>query len=101
MQQYEPHPITRDLAGITTLFPLARSITPAKTPPAGHDRAAAGAHDRRTPGARPTAQALEQGQAKPDPQDPKGPLTLAAVATKDKARIVVYGTAEPRDRTSS
>src|SRR6185436_20926871 len=30
---------------------------------------------------------------KPDPQDPKGPLTLAAVVTKDKARLVVYGTA--------
>ena len=30
---------------------------------------------------------------KPDPEDPKGPLTVAAVATKDKARIVVYGTA--------
>jgi ABC-type uncharacterized transport system involved in gliding motility auxiliary subunit len=37
-------------------------------------------------------QALEQGTAKPDPQDPKGPLTVAAVATKDKARLVVYGT---------
>ena len=30
--------------------------------------------------------------AKPDPADPKGPLTVAAVARKDKARIVVYGT---------
>ena len=30
--------------------------------------------------------------AQPDPQDLKGPLTVAAVATLDKARIVVYGT---------
>src|SRR5262249_5418844 len=30
----------------------------------------------------------------PDPEDPKGPVSLAAVATKDKARIVVYGTSE-------
>jgi len=37
-------------------------------------------------------QALEQGTAKPDPQDPKGPLPVAAVVTKDKARVVVYGT---------
>jgi ABC-type uncharacterized transport system involved in gliding motility auxiliary subunit len=37
-------------------------------------------------------QALEQGSAKPDPQDPRGPLTVALVATKDKARLVVYGT---------
>jgi ABC-type uncharacterized transport system involved in gliding motility auxiliary subunit len=36
---------------------------------------------------------LERGQVKPDPQDTKGPLTLAAVATKEKTRIVVYGTA--------
>jgi len=35
---------------------------------------------------------LQAGQVKPDPQDPKGPLPVAAVATKDKARIVVYGT---------
>ena len=37
--------------------------------------------------------ALEQGQAKPDPADPKGPLTLAVAATKDKTRIVLFGTA--------
>ena len=34
-----------------------------------------------------------QGQVKADPQDPKGPLTVGAVVTRDKARIVVYGTA--------
>ena len=80
------------MAGITTLFPLTRSIATAKTPPAGVTV---------QPLARTTSdswgetdrQALEQGQAKPDPQDPKGPLTLAAVATKDKARVVLYGTA--------
>ena len=35
---------------------------------------------------------LQAGQVKPDPQDPKGPLGVAAVATKDKARLVVLGT---------
>jgi ABC-type uncharacterized transport system involved in gliding motility auxiliary subunit len=92
VQQYESHPITRDMTGITTLFPLTRSISTAKTPPAGVAV---------QPLARTTAdswgetdrQGLEQGQAKPDPSDPKGPLTLAAVATRDKARVVVYGTA--------
>jgi ABC-type uncharacterized transport system involved in gliding motility auxiliary subunit len=92
VQQYEPHAITRDLTGVTTLFPLARSISIAKTPPQGvtiqplarTTQDSWGETDR---------QALEQGQAKPDPPDPKGPLTLAAVATKDKARMVVYGTA--------
>jgi ABC-type uncharacterized transport system involved in gliding motility auxiliary subunit len=92
VQQYEPHPITREMAGITTLFPLTRSIATAKTPPTGVTV---------QPLAKTTADswgetdraALERGQAKPDPQDPKGPLTLAAVATKDKARLVLYGTA--------
>jgi ABC-type uncharacterized transport system involved in gliding motility auxiliary subunit len=92
VQQYEPHAITRDMAGITTLFPLTRSLATAQTPPAGVTV---------QPLARTTAdswgetdrQALEQGQAKPDPQDKKGPLILAAVASKDKTRLVVYGTA--------
>jgi len=91
VQQYEPHPITRDLAGITTLFPLARSITTAKTPPAG---VTVQPLARTTPDSwgETDRQGLEQGQAKPDAQDPKGPLTLAAVATRDKARVVLYGT---------
>ncbi len=91
VQQYEPHPITKDLAGVTTLFPLTRSVTPAKTPPAGLTV---------QPLARTSPQswgetdrtALQRGEAKPDPQDPKGPLGVAAVATRDKARLVVYGT---------
>ena len=33
-----------------------------------------------------------QRTARPDPQDTKGPLSVAVVATKDKARLVVYGT---------
>jgi ABC-type uncharacterized transport system involved in gliding motility auxiliary subunit len=93
VQQYEPHPITRDLAGVTTLFPLTRSLATLRTPPAGLSvqplaRTSAdawGETDR---------QALEKGQAKPDPQDVKGPLGLAVVATRDKARVVVYGTSE-------
>ena len=35
---------------------------------------------------------LQRGVAQPDPQDLKGPLAVAAVATIDKARMVVYGT---------
>ena len=91
IQQYESHPITRDLAGVSTLFPLTRTVTPAATPPAGmSDQVLArttadswGETDRAS---------LQAGQVKPDPQDPKGPLPVAAVATKDKARIVIYGT---------
>jgi len=91
IQQYEPHAITRDLGGITTLFPITRSLDVAAPAPAGVTV---------TPLARTSPdswgetdrQALEQGTAKPDPQDPKGPLSVAVVATKDKARLVVYGT---------
>jgi ABC-type uncharacterized transport system involved in gliding motility auxiliary subunit len=91
VQQYEPHAITRDLTGVTTLFPLTRSVGTAKTPPAG---VTVQPLARTTPDSwgETDRQALEQGQARPDPQDAKGPLTLAAVATKDKARIVLYGT---------
>src|SRR5437867_559768 len=35
VQQYESHPITRDMSGISTLFPLTRSITALKTAPKG------------------------------------------------------------------
>jgi ABC-type uncharacterized transport system involved in gliding motility auxiliary subunit len=92
VQQYEAHPITRDLAGVTTLFPLTRSISTAKTPPAGVTIQPLARTTTDSWGETDRA-ALEQGQAKPDPQDPKGPLTLAAVATREKARLVVYGTA--------
>ncbi len=91
IQQYESHPITRDMGGITTLFPVTRTVEAAKTPPAGVVV---------TPLARTSAESwaetdrasLQAGQVKPDPQDPKGPLAVAAVATKDKARVVAYGT---------
>jgi ABC-type uncharacterized transport system involved in gliding motility auxiliary subunit len=91
IQQYEPHPITRDLAGITTLFPITRSVTPMKTMPAGVNVQPLAKTSPESWG-ETDRQALEQGTAKPDPQDPKGPLPVAVVATKDKARIVVYGT---------
>jgi gliding motility-associatede transport system auxiliary component len=91
IQQYDPHPITRDMAGISTLFPVTRSVTPAKTPPTGTNlttlaktSAESWAETNRTE--------LQQGQVKPDPDEARGPLPVAAVATKDKARIVVYGT---------
>jgi ABC-type uncharacterized transport system involved in gliding motility auxiliary subunit len=91
VQQYDPHPITRDMGGVTTLFPLTRTVTPGKTPETGVT-------------AQPLAQtspqswgetdrdALNRGEARPDPQDPRGPLAVASVVTTEKARIVVYGT---------
>jgi ABC-type uncharacterized transport system involved in gliding motility auxiliary subunit len=91
VQQYEPHPITRDLAGITTLFPVSRSVSAAKTPPSGVSVQLLARTSPESWGETDRA-SLQAGQVKPDPQDQKGPLAVAAVATKDKARIVVVGT---------
>jgi len=91
IQQYEPHPITRDMGGISTLFPVTRTVEAVKSAPAGVVV---------TPLAKTSPESwaetdrasIQAGQVKPDPQDPKGPVSVAAVATKDKARIVAYGT---------
>jgi ABC-type uncharacterized transport system involved in gliding motility auxiliary subunit len=90
VQQYEPHPITREMAGVITLFPLTRSVTPAKAPPAGINVQPL---IRTSPQswAETDRAALNRGEAKPDDKDVRGP-SIAAVVTKDKARIVVYGT---------
>ena len=91
IQQYEPHPITRDMGGITTLFPLSRSVEPVKTPPTGVNIQVL-AKTSPDSWAETSRTELQQGQVKPDPGEARGPLAVAAVATKDKARIVVYGT---------
>jgi ABC-type uncharacterized transport system involved in gliding motility auxiliary subunit len=90
VQQYEPHPITRDMGGVSTLFPLARPVSGAKTPPPGTTVQPLARTSPDSWGETDRA-ALQQGQVKPDPQDPKGPLPVAAVATREKSRIVVYG----------
>jgi ABC-type uncharacterized transport system involved in gliding motility auxiliary subunit len=91
VQQYDSHPVTRDLGGIATLFPLARSVASGKTNPPGVSVQVLARTSPQSWG-ETDRQALERGEAKPDPADPKGPLAVAAVATKDKARLVVYGT---------
>ncbi len=90
VQQYEPHPITRDLRGLTTLFPLTRSLRPRS--PAGKFVVQPLAQTSPQSWGETDRAALQKGQAKPDPQDPKGPLTVAAVATSGKTRLVVFGT---------
>jgi ABC-type uncharacterized transport system involved in gliding motility auxiliary subunit len=92
VQQYEPHPITRDLGGVTTLFPLTRTVTPVKTLPAGVNVQPLAKTSPDSWGEN-SRQEIESGQVKPDADEPKGPLSIAAVATKDKTRLVVYGTA--------
>jgi ABC-type uncharacterized transport system involved in gliding motility auxiliary subunit len=91
VQQYESHAITRDLGGVSTLFPLTRTVTPAKTPPQGMSVQSLAKTSPQSWG-ETDRDALQRGVANPDAQDPKGPLSVAVVATKDKARLVVYGT---------
>jgi ABC-type uncharacterized transport system involved in gliding motility auxiliary subunit len=109
VNQYESHPITKDLGGVMTLFPLARSLDAAKTPPKGVTV---------SPLARTSSQSwgetdrsvFQKGEAQPDPGEKTGPLTVALVATIEpeeaakpegdaakkpgRARIVVIGTAD-------
>jgi ABC-type uncharacterized transport system involved in gliding motility auxiliary subunit len=73
------------------LFPLTRSVEAAKTPPTGLNVQAL-AKTSPESWAETDRNELQQGQVKPDPGEARGPLPVAAVATKDKARIVVYGT---------
>jgi ABC-type uncharacterized transport system involved in gliding motility auxiliary subunit len=82
--QYEPHPITRDLGGLMTLFPLSRSIDVTKAPPKGTTVQALARTSAQSWG-ETDKNALQRGEAKPDPQDKRGPLPVAAVATIDAA----------------
>jgi ABC-type uncharacterized transport system involved in gliding motility auxiliary subunit len=112
ISQYESHPITRDLGGVMTLFPLTRSMEVAKTPPKGVSL---------SPLARTSAQSwgetdksvFDKGEAKHDPGEKTGPLPVVIAATVDppaeekpgsppaaedkkptKSRILVVGTAD-------
>ena len=112
VNQYDPHPITRDLAGVMTLFPLTRSVTPADAPPRGVQLETLAQTSSQSWGETDRA-ALDRGEARPDPGDRRGPLPVAVVATVEpqperkagevqpapgddkrpaKARIVVVGT---------
>ena len=91
VQQYGAHAITREMSGVSTLFPLTRSLSAAAPMPKGVSWDSLARTSEQSWG-ETNREELQRGVAKPDPADPKGPLTVAAVATKDKARIVVYGT---------
>jgi ABC-type uncharacterized transport system involved in gliding motility auxiliary subunit len=91
VQQYESHPITRDMRGLNTLFPLTRSLRAG--PPGGKYHVQTLAMTSPQSWGERDKAALDRGQAQPGPGDPRGPLAVAAVGTADKARIVVFGTA--------
>jgi len=85
------NPITREMGNSATVWPLARTIQPAKTLPKGVTVQALARTSAESWGETDRA-GLERREVKLDPQDPKGPLSIAAVATVDKARLVVFGT---------
>jgi ABC-type uncharacterized transport system involved in gliding motility auxiliary subunit len=77
IQEYESHDITRSLRSVTTAFPASRPIVVAQTPPAGVTV---------TPLMKTSERSWAETDAKKiqyDGKDLKGPITLAAVATKD------------------
>ncbi len=111
VSQYDPHPITKDLAGVMTLFPLTRSVEAVKTPPKGTSIQPLAKTSSQSWGETDKS-VFTKGEAKPDASEKTGPLAVALVATVDaeakpeaktdgaeakkpvKARLVVVGTAD-------
>jgi ABC-type uncharacterized transport system involved in gliding motility auxiliary subunit len=107
--EYEAHPITKDMSGVMTLFPLTRSVAPAKALPKGVQASPLARTSRQSWG-ETDKNVFQTGKATPDPDEKTGPLTVALVATVDaqpdpkaegeaakktpKARLVVIGTAD-------
>jgi ABC-type uncharacterized transport system involved in gliding motility auxiliary subunit len=108
--QYDPHPITKDMGGVMTLFPLTRSVEPAKALPKGVQASPLAQTSRQSWG-ETDKNVFQTGKATPDAGEKTGPLPVAVVATVDaeppakaeggeapkkaaKARIVVVGTAD-------
>jgi len=107
--QYEPHPITKDMGGVMTLFPLTRSVAPAKALPKGVQASVLAQTSRQSWG-ETDKNVFQTGKATPEPTEKTGPLSVALVATVDaqpdpkaegdaakktpKARLVVVGTAD-------
>lgn len=109
-RSFKPHPITKVLEGGAVVFPLARSVTPAATPPAGWsvttlvETSADGwgevdlknlevkvaKDDKDVKGPVSLAVALERGAAPPPPAD----APPAAAASEKKSRLVVFGDAD-------
>jgi gliding motility-associatede transport system auxiliary component len=97
---YQSHPITQGFR-FATLFPVARTVSVKDKPPEGVVAQALA----RTGGeswAETSQDQIKTGQVKPDANEVRGPLTVAAVATIDarevpedrkgaKARVVVFG----------
>ena len=89
--EYEPSPITRDMRGLATVWPLVRAVGPAKSPPPGLTVQSLVKTSPQS-WAETDREAFRLGRVEPDAKDVRGPVSIAAVGTRDRARIVVYGT---------
>ncbi|HTO99423.1 MAG TPA: DUF4350 domain-containing protein, partial [Myxococcales bacterium] len=91
-QSYADHPITQPRSSpfaLATIFPLARSVTKAASSPSGWTVTELAKTGPRAWG---ETGSITSGQVKFDPgQDLKGPVSLAATATKGETRVVVVG----------
>ena len=93
---YEPHPITKDFR-LASFFPLAQSISLQKEPPKGVELVPLAKTAPQSWGEVDRRRLKEKGEASfEEGKDHKGPLIVAAVATKKvggkrKARIVLFG----------
>src|SRR5439155_971907 len=79
VQQYGTHAITREMGGVSTLFPLTRSMSMVTPLPKGVSWDPLARTSEQSWG-ETNREELQRGVAKPDPADPKGPLTAAVVA---------------------
>lgn len=98
--QYDSHPITQGFR-FATFFPVARTVGVGAKPPQGV-AAQTLARTSAESWAETNRAELNRGEVKPDPEDQRGPLPIAAVATveakdvpgeqrRTRARVVVYG----------
>ncbi|NLC56560.1 MAG: GldG family protein [Armatimonadetes bacterium] len=92
VERFEPHNITKDLQ--IALFPLARSVSPAATPPAGVNVTSLA----KTPDLA-WADTKVDGPFKRDADDMGGPISLAVVATKEKVTSTPNQTNDTKEST--
>ena len=92
---YSDHPVVRSLSGRVTVWPLAREIRPAKGSPAGLTSARLVSTSKDGWAETDLASLRGAGGRTPtmDPAvDTRGPVPVAAAATRGKTRLVVLGT---------
>src|SRR5712692_790284 len=82
INQYEQHPITKDLGGVMTLFPITRSVQLSKAQVRGVAPQVLARSSQQSWGETDRA-GLQRGEVKPDANDTPGPVPVAAVVTLD------------------